>query len=234
MLNSLTRCTGGLALLVFLPLEGAFAQAPATPPMFDPAQLPHVSGTVQAYTLVPGGGVDGLLLANGMQVLTAPPLSDEVTRAVKLGDQVTAYGMKAATAPVMLALALLNEKSRETVILGDIPLLLTLGGALPHHADPEGTDAQKPLGAPVTVTGTVRLAFYGPQGVVDGALLEDGTVVRVAMKEAARVASLLKPGSRVFIKGADSPSPLGRLVIADKIGSSEQNLITLAAWDGPR
>ena len=234
MLNSLTRCAGGLALLAFLSLNVALAQAPGIAPIFDPAQLPHVSGAVHAYTLVPGGLVDGLLLENGMQVLTAPPLSEQVTRAVKPGDQITAYGMKAKTAPVLLALAIVNEKSRQPVILGDIPLLLTLGGALPHHVEAQGGDAQPPLGAPVTLTGSVRLPIYGPQGGVVGALLQDGTIVRVPIKEAARVELLLKPGSRVFITGADSRGPLGRLVVAQKIGSSEQNLITLAAWDGPR
>jgi hypothetical protein len=49
--------------------------------------------------------------------------------------------------------------------------------------------------------GTVRLSLFDPKGRLRGALLDDGTVLRVDPKEAARFADLLEPAAAIEARG---------------------------------
>src|SRR5215207_1763361 len=65
-----------------------------TTPLYDPAQLPEVKGTVQAYSLTPRGDVDGLILNDGTEVHFPPHMSAQLVFAVKPGDAVTVHGLR--------------------------------------------------------------------------------------------------------------------------------------------
>ena len=232
------RFRAGLALvMVVAVIVGPGARADTPAPVFDPAQLPHVQGVVRYYTLIPHGAVDGFVLEDGTQVLTAPLFSERVVRAAIRGERVTVYGLKAASVPIVMALAVTSDQSREPVILGEVPLLLALGGSLPggHGTADAHTGAVAPAAEkPVDLQGTVVRPLYGPRGFVNGAILEDGTVLRVASTEAARVGPLLFPGSHLSVRGVLSESAVGRLVLVEAIGKAGSSLVTLAPWDGPR
>ena len=68
------------------------------------------------------------------------------------------------------------------------------------------------------VAGVVRISLFGPKGELRGALLENGDVIRVVPKEAARIAALLRPGSRLAARGEGLESAHGRVVSAAEIG----------------
>lgn len=55
----------------------------------------------------------------------------------------------------------------------------------------------------VTVQGKVQTPLYGPVGDLNGALLDDGTVVRIRPREAYQVASLLSPAGRSWSKAGN-------------------------------
>jgi hypothetical protein len=76
----------------------------------------------------------------------------------------------------------------------------------------------------VDVEGVVRLSLYGPKGELRGALLEEGTVVRIGAKEAAAYAKLLCPGSIIAVRGADLQTKHGRTIAAEEIGPDRHNL----------
>jgi hypothetical protein len=69
------------------------------------------------------------------------------------------------------------------------------------------------------VAGVVRMSLFGPKGELRGALLENGDVIRVGPKDAARAAALLRPGSALAARGEGLESVYGRVVSAAEIGS---------------
>ena len=56
------------------------------------------------------------------------------------------------------------------------------------------------------------MALRGPRGDVNGALLEDATVLRLPPPEAYRFASLLQPGQALVTEGSELVSAVGRVV----------------------
>lgn len=72
--------------------------------------------------------------------------------------------------------------------------------------------------------GRVTATLHGPRGEANGAMLEDGTVLRLPPPEAARFADLLKPGAQVDARGPGLTSALGRLVMVQQIGTQDGQL----------
>ena len=68
------------------------------------------------------------------------------------------------------------------------------------------------------------MTLHGPKGDVNGALLDDGAIVRLPPPEAARFASLLSPGQTISVQGDVNASVLGRVVDATAIGASSATL----------
>jgi hypothetical protein len=83
------------------------------------------------------------------------------------------------------------------------------------------------------IQGCVRMALHGPRGDVNGALLEDGTVLRLPPPEAARFASLLQPGQTVAAKGDELTNPLAEVLEAHQLGASRTQLSLVARPRGP-
>ncbi|HEY0746544.1 MAG TPA: hypothetical protein VGD63_07590 [Steroidobacteraceae bacterium] len=225
------------AALAWAPLSHAAAS------IFDPAQLPTVRGVITQFTLIPRGSTDGFFLDNGTQVLAVPLFSADLIKTLHSGDAVTIYGLKATgDKALVMALIVIDDQSNQSVLLGDIPLQLAMG-QVPHHehppaghdsATPSSTTAPTPASAPRAMHGRVKLPIYGPRGDVSGALLDDGTVLRVASTEGARVAPFLRAGSVVWARGLASESPLGKLLLVEAIGPSEKELQPIGPWDGPQ
>jgi hypothetical protein len=66
-------------------------------------QLSHVTSCLQSFLLSSDGRVEGMTLANGVEVCFPPNLSTEVVRAVQVGDRVTVYGLLPTPAPLITA-----------------------------------------------------------------------------------------------------------------------------------
>ncbi len=190
-------------------------------PLFDPSQLPEMKGTVAQYLLTPRGDVDGLLLTSGTEVFLRPQLSTQLVFAVKPGDTVTVHGLQAKAVPLVLADSVTNDATHVTVVAGP------MGPGGPHGS----WNTQQ-----IEARGVVKEPLHAPNGLVDGVLLTDGTIVRLSPFEAEKLAGLLAPGKTIAASGWGYAGPLGKVVAARQIGPDAAHMQTLAAppFAGPR
>ena len=195
-----TALTGGAAL---------YGQAPA--PLWDATQLPETKGAVKQYTLTPRGDVEGLILTDGTEIKLPPHLTAQVVFAIKPGDAVSVRGLRARALPLVDAASVTNFVSGVTVTDNGPP-----GG--PDRAITE-----------TTLSGKIATSLHGKRGEVNGALLENGAVLRLPPPEAERMQSLLQPGQIVAARGISLVTPLGTVVDVRAIGSSLEQLTELAA-----
>lgn len=77
------------------------------------------------------------------------------------------------------------------------------------------------------------MALHGPQGDVNGALLDDGTILRLPPPEAYRFASLLQPGRTIVAEGLELVTAMGKVLDAQQIGASREQLSPVEAAPGP-
>lgn len=195
---------------------------------YDPAQLPAIQGKVAQYSLTPRGDVDGLILTDGTEVRTPPHLGAQLVGAVKPGDAVTIHGLRARNLPLVQAMQVSNDAGGATVTD-------TGPGEGPHGPrGPGGPDGRfRGSGAPdqptLTAQGRVKAALHGPRGEVNGALLEDGTIVHMPPPEAQRLAAQIAPGATVYVQGPGYAGPLGRVIAARAIGPDAASTTPIAA-----
>jgi hypothetical protein len=201
-----TALTGGAAV---------YGQSQA--PLWDATQLPETKGNVKQYTLTPRGDVDGLILTDGTEIKLPPHLTAQVVFAVKPGDAVSVHGLRARALPLVDAASVTNFVTGATVTDIGPP-----GG--PGRAVTE-----------TTLSGKIAAVLHGKRGEVNGALLENGTVLRLPPPEAERMQSLLQPGQTVAVRGVSLVTPLGTVVEVRAIGSSPEQLteLTLPPPRGP-
>jgi hypothetical protein len=226
--------------LMLVLVVSAFAQnaAPPTPrdplgqqPVYDPAQLPTYTGRVQQFTLTPRGDIDGLILADGTEVKTPPHLSTSLAYSVREGDQVSIHGLHAAALPLVQVAAITDHTTGRTVVdtgppRGPGPAELPPGPPPPPY--PPGSSAG-PMPGLVEVQGRVRMVLHGPQGDVNGVLLEDRTVLRLPPPAAMTFATLLQPDQVLVAAGIELSSALGRVMEVRQIGPSRDQLHWVAA-----
>jgi len=217
--------------------------APLAPaqPTFDPSQLPVTRGTVKYFTLTPRGDVDGFVLADGTQVHVPPHLSTQLVAAVKLGGAVTVHGLHAAALPMVTAMSVTDDTSGQTVVdtgppggPGGGPGVPPPGGPGPAGMAPPPPPGGPAAGPPSEVSGKVLTVLHGPRGEMNGAMLEDGTVLRMPPPEAVRLATMLAPGQMVVAQGPGIANNLGRMVDVRAIGASRDHLTQVQAPPPPR
>lgn len=195
-----TALTGGAAV---------YGQTPA--PLWDAMQLPETKGTVKQYTLTPRGDVDGLILSDGTEIKLPPHLTAQVVFAVKPGDAVSVRGLRARALPLVDGASVTNAVTGVTVT---------------DNAPPDGPARTI---TETTLSGKIAAALHGKRGEVNGALLENGTILRLPPPEAERIQSLLQPGQTVAVRGVSLVTPLGTVVEARAVGSTPEQLTELAA-----
>jgi hypothetical protein len=196
---------------------------PGQTPLYDPQQLPAQRGQVQQFTLTPHGDIDGLILTDGTEVKTPPHLSTEIAYSVRPGDTVIIHGLHAAALPLVQAISITDEATGRTVIDNGPPRPGRGLDSGPLAAVPGLTEVQ----------GRVRMALHGPRGDVNGALLEDGTLLRLPPPEADRFATLLQPGQTVVAEGTVLASPIGKVLEVRQIGASRDQLNQVEGPPGP-
>lgn len=190
------------SLALAMVLGPAFAADPP-PPGGPKGEAASAKGKVAGYTLTPKGDVDGFLLDDGTQVRVPPHLSAALVFTARPGDAVTVTGERRRESPVIEAREVRNDASGAVL---DEP---APGGGK------RGRDARE--AGPMRVDGKVRFALRGPKGELDGAVLEDGTVLRVPPREAGRDAAKLAPGQTVRAEGPGRTTPMGRVVEVKKL-----------------
>ncbi len=172
--------------------------------VWDPGTLPETKGTVKQYTLTPRGDVDGLILTDGTEVKLPPRLSGAVVFTIRPGDAVSVRGMRARALPLVDGASIRNEATGAT--------LTTLG-------PPE------PAADETVLNGRIAALLHGRRGEVNGALLDDGTVLRLPPHEAARLSATLRAGQTVSLRGGVAKGPLGTVVEVRALGTSPDTLV---------
>lgn len=216
------RGTRGLLLAGVLAVGagGAVAVAQVGAAARDPASMPEFRGKVAQYDLTPAGDVDGLILADGTEVHFPPHLGRDVQAAVRPGDEVVIRGER--NGPVLRAGSIAGNGT--TVVDRGPPA----GGPLPPRRPGLGAPGQD-----MEAAGVVKMALHGPEGELNGALLENGTMVHMPPPEASRLAHLLKPGQTLAVKGQGVENAAGRAIDARQAGPSMDRLTQLAALPPP-
>ncbi len=184
--------------------------------LWDPAQLPETKGTVKQYTLTPRGDVDGLILNDGTEVKLPPHLSGQIVFAIRPGDAVTIRGLRARALPLVDAVSVTNDASGATVV----------------DVGPPGGPGRAAIQQ--TISGRIAAALHGKRGEVNGALLDNGTVLRLPPREAARMQVWLQPGQTVSVRGASMATPLGNVIDVTAIGGGPNQLAEIAPPPPPR
>ena len=146
-----------------------------------------------------------------------PHLGTQLVFTVKPGDAVTVHGLRARAIPMVQALSVTNDATGNTVI----------------DNGPGGPP--RPGGAKqmLTAQGHIKAQLHGPEGDLNGALLEDGTIVRLPPPEARRLAADLTPGAPLCVEGDGFTGPLGRVIEASSIGPNQNQLAQIAAPPPP-
>jgi len=178
----------------------------------DPNCLPEAKGTVELFLLNPHGEIDGFVMNGGMQaavlVHTPPHMEAELIRHVKTGDAVSVRGVRPRKADLIAAVAVTTANGASIIDQG------------PDH-DREHPKLEK---RKMSAEGTVRLSLFSPKGELRGALLADGTVIRIGPKEAEQAARLLLPHAKIAVRGNGIETKHGRMVHAKEIGTGSDDL----------
>jgi hypothetical protein len=198
------------------------AQAPPAPPapgFSSPGQSsPVVEGIVAQYLMNHYGEVDGLLLNDGTQVHFPPHMERDLIAVAKPNDPVNVQGYRGAGGPVVQAYAITNTQSGQSIVerepgLFDRPIIppyVKDRSLVERHAE-----------------GAIRVLLYGPRGELNGAVLEDRTIVRVPPHVAYQVAGLLQVGQSISAIGYGTENEHGRVIEATAMGTSGKSMIPI-------
>jgi hypothetical protein len=180
--------------------------------------LPDIHGTVERFVLNRHGEIDGLVLEyerdRFLFVHLPPHLTSQIAASVGQGDEVRVRGIRPRTADMVTAVA---------VIANDARVILDNGPDAKYERTPQPPHG-KPIKIEIEIDGVVRMPVFGPKGELRGALLENGDIVRIGPKEAIAVASLLRPGSALSVRGECLDTKYGRVVSVAEIGPDRARL----------
>jgi hypothetical protein len=182
----------------------------------DPDSLPELQGTVERFVLNPHGEIDGFVMLGGEEdatvlVHTPPHMEAELMRHVKTGETVRVRGLRPRGAALFAAVAVAAQSGVRIVDEG------------PDDEREHPKFEKKKM----TAVGQVRLSLFGPKGELRGALLTDGTVIRIGPKEAKELAELLKPNAAIAISGDGIETSHGRVIHAKEAGSEIGRLLPI-------
>lgn len=214
---------GSLTALLLMSSFGHAVAQPSPPPTNPDSQPPVqsnsvVQGTVVQYLLNHHGEVDGLLLSDGTQVHFPPHMAKDLVAAVKPNDSVSIQGYRSMQGPVVNAPIITNIKTGQSITERE-PTLLDRPIIPPYVKDPSLVERH--------AEGTVRNILYGPRGEVNGAVLEDHTIVRVPRHAAYQVANLLQMGRSISVIGYGTENEFGRVIEATAMGTSGSPLMPI-------
>jgi hypothetical protein len=182
----------------------------------DPAHLPETKGVLDRFLVNPHGDADGLLLKDGKEVHFPPHMSKAVLAALKPGDTVKVRGVRPRGVDMIAAVSL--QAGDTTPIVDHGPPKEE--GAHKGEAH-KGEKKPKPEPhKPADVEGVVKHVLHGPKGEKHGALLEDGTIVRMPPHAAEALHDRLAPGHKLAARGASVTNALGTVIDAHEIGVS--------------
>jgi len=198
---------------------GAPEQPPQPPPAASDRQSVGLEGTVDLYLVNPDGQVDGLLFNNDTIVRFPPHLSEQLTETVSPDDPVKVNGF---------------IESNNTLYAWTITDLRTQRSFSDTPPGPSmARSAQNLIRQQMSTNGTIRAVTHALRGEPDGAILTDGTIVHVPPPAGEEYADLLQPGKSLAAIGLGTANSYGRSLEAIALGSSPDQLQTVAAVGPP-
>ena len=177
---------------------------PATQPVPPTEQI---AGTVSMYLLNPRGEVDGLLLADGTQVKFPLHMSADLTRTVRPGDRITAQGVREAS-PVFTAFTITNATNGQSV-----------NEVRPTQPPPDLRGVNL---TPMQAEGKIKALLHAPRGEIEGAVLDNGTIVRIAPHASEQFMSIFQTGAAISARGYGTQNEFGRCFQPTEIGAAGQ------------
>ncbi len=196
------------------------AQQPVPPPPLPggAAQVTSIRGTVTQYLMNPDGLVDGLLLSDNTIVRFPPHMSQQLVQAVKPQDSVRVDGFFEFQGMIH-ATTITNANSQQSVV--ETP-------PSPQNPPP----APNPYARqPMSVSGIIKALTYAPRGQIDGAVLDNGTIVHVPPPVGMQYPSFFRVGASLAASGYGTANTYGRSLEATAIGPSASQMQTVAAAD---
>lgn len=157
----------------------------------------ELQGTLAYYTLTSVGDLDGFVLTDGTQIHLPRHLARSLVFVARPGDSVMVRGAEPSGTPVVEAEEVHNE----------------LSGAALTRTGPK----PRPDRGPSHLSGTVQFTLRGPDGELTGAVLQDGTVLRLSPEDPGQYAAQLTPGRLVTIQGRLLNTPFGRVVDVNRV-----------------
>jgi hypothetical protein len=176
-----------------------------------------VQGTVRRSTTAPMGEIDGAVLDDGTVIHWPPHLGDRASGIVIRGDQVRATGWM-ETGPegdTHLEVRAITNLRTSASLDNDAPAPPPPPGRGrrrgPVHPSPLGPRPGSPVAAAAarSVQGKVQRLTTAPMGEIDGALLDDGTVIHWPPHLADRFPALITQGALIKVSGWIETGPAG-------------------------
>jgi hypothetical protein len=199
------------------PIPGGQRPVPPAPPDHS-TQATSVRGTVSQYMMNPDGLVDGILLSDGTIVRFAPHMSQQLVQTVKPQDAVNVDGFIEYQGTIH-ATTITNSASLQAVV--DTP---------PSPQNPPPAPGQE-VRQPMSVTGTIKVLTHAGRGEIDGAVLDNGTIVHFPPPVGTQYTNLFQVGAPLAAAGFGTSNTYGRSLEATSIGPSADHMQTLSAID---
>ena len=154
----------------------------------DPSVLPTVEGRVAQFTINADGDVDGVLFDDNRRVHVPPHMGGALERLVGIGETLSARYVKPRDGDVYAAVSVTGPGGKT----------LTDAGPPPKHDRPK----KDPVATrPTRLEGRVRVTLHAPKGEVAGAILDDGTQIRLDAKANAELADYFVKGAHIVVWG---------------------------------
>lgn len=177
----------------------------------SPQNTEQINGVVSQYLMNPKGEVDGLLLSDQTQLKFPPHMSADLTRVVKPNDRITASGER-ESGPTFHAFTITNTANGQSVVE-------SRPSQFPPRLPPELRGVNLTA---MSASGKIKALLHAPRGEIDGAVLEDGTIVRVGPAAVAQYASSFAIGQTISAKGFGTQNAFGRSFEATELGVAGQ------------
>jgi hypothetical protein len=186
------------------------------PPSMD--RPPVAEGIVYRYLLTPRGDVNGLLLRDGSQMHVTLRAEQDLTKSIQPGDHVRVHGRRVSDSPLVKPDVIVNVTDGRSF-------------TVPYRLDlPMPPREERPSVNEMLAEGTIEVLLYDPlKGVVNGALLSDGTQVRLPPDVGERFHASLHKDMDVEVRGYGTATPYGSALEATAIGRKGQPLTHLDA-----
>jgi hypothetical protein len=122
------------------------------------------------------------------------------------------------------AVSITDEATHRTVTDSGVAAPISRSPSTPLRRAPP----QSP-GVTSETSGKVHMALHGPQGEVNGLLLESGTILRFPPDPRFQLATLTQPRQAVVAEGTSITNVLGTVVDVQQIGPSRDQLAAVGA-----